>query len=326
MNKKRFLRGLIAISVPFALLFTAIYLISSSNIKEEYTIEIGQEVTGENFLTLNILPVQITNGYDNIDKKMPGTYDIKVKYTIFSFDTKLIIEDLEPPVIDIPDEIYVELGNGISYKNNLVLTENSSAEPTLVIDNSAVDTQNAGVYPVTYTAIDLSGNQATKTIEIVIESPEIIPEEIILDANAIAANEILEGIITDDMSQYDIVEAIFYWTWGNIGYGNTEHTTYEEAAHSGLVGRYGDCLVYAATAKVLLTQAGIKNMDIEKIPSSTEHYWNLIDIGEGWQHFDATRRKDGSQIFLWSDEKLIEYSNANNLSHNYDKDLYPEIS
>ena len=70
--------------------------------------------------------------------------------------------------------------------------------------------------------------------------------------------------------------------------------------------RQGDCYVFACTAKVLLTRAGITNMDIEKIPAKTRHYWNLVDIGDGWYHFDTTPRKDGTIFFMWDDAKLME--------------------
>ena len=51
----------------------------------------------------------------------------------------------------------------------------------------------------------------------------------------------------------------------------------------------------------------------------------MIDIGEGWYHFDATRRKDGTEFFYWTDAELMEYSNANDGSHNYDPEQYPQI-
>ena len=70
----------------------------------------------------------------------------------------------------------------------------------------------------------------------------------------------------------------------------------------------------------------ILNMDIEKIPAKTVHYWNLVDIGDGWYHFDTTPRKDRPEIFMWTDEVLMEYSAKHNKSHNYDKSKYPEIN
>ena len=83
--------------------------------------------------------------------------------------------------------------------------------------------------------------------------------------------------------------------------------------------------MYACVSKVLLDRAGIKNMDIEKIPAKSRHYWNLVDIGEGWYHFDTTPRVDHPTIFYWDDATLMEYSENHKLSHNYDHDLYPKV-
>ena len=67
-------------------------------------------------------------------------------------------------------------------------------------------------------------------------------------------------------------------------------------------------------------------MDIEKIPAKTRHYWNLVDIGEGWYHFDTTPRKDRPTIFMWDEARMMDYSQNHNLSHNYDHSLYPVVN
>ena len=99
-----------------------------------------------------------------------------------------------------------------------------------------------------------------------------------------------------------------------------------EGAYQGILEREGDCYTYAMTEKCLLSRAGIKNMDIEKIKKNNSmHFWNLIDIGERWYHFDSTRRADGATFFYLTDEKLMKYSKAHNGTHNYDRELYPKI-
>ena len=81
------------------------------------------------------------------------------------------------------------------------------------------------------------------------------------------------------------------------------------------------------SAKELLTRAGIPNEDIQKIPRSHHHFWNLVDVGTGWLHFDTTPRvSDHPNIFLWTDEELMEYSGRHYGSHNYDRSLYPEVN
>ena len=67
-------------------------------------------------------------------------------------------------------------------------------------------------------------------------------------------------------------------------------------------------------------------MDIEKIPAKSRHYWSLVDIGDGWLHFDSCPRVVWHDFCLITDAELMEYSNANNLSHNYDKSKYPKVN
>ena len=181
-----------------------------------------------------------------------------------------------------------------------------------------------GTYTVNYSATDHAGNTATASAQVfVMESGASLATAD--EVNALA-DEVLAQILTDGMTQKEQAYAIFRYVHDNISYiDSSPKDNWIEGAYLGLVEHKGDCYVYAMTSKCLLTRAGITNMDIEKIPSTTRHYWNLIDIGEGWYHFDATRRKDGTEFFYWTDAELMEYSNANDGSHNYDPEQYPQI-
>lgn len=235
-----------------------------------------------------------------------------------------VVEDTEAPVISGVEELTIAAGSSVSYKRNITVTDNYDDEVELTVDNSEVNLNAEGDYQITYIARDMAGNEttATTTLHVTMPAAEQATEELI---NALA-DELLERITTDDMGEYEKAEAIFNWVHGNIGYSDgTPKTDWIQGAYHGLVEHSGDCYVYAMTSKVLLTRAGITNMDIEKIPSSTHHYWNLIDIGEGWYHFDATRRKDGHYFFYCTDEEVMAYSNTHKGSHNYDPSAYPKI-
>ena len=215
-------------------------------------------------------------------------------------------------------------GGSISYKKGVTVTDDFDQDVKLDVDTSAVDTSKPGDYTVIYTAVDNAGNRASVSAVLHVQpvTVDTVTEEIIYAE----ADKILAAILTDSMSQYDQAKAIYDWCHSKIAYSDgTPKTDWVQGAYRGIVDRKGDCYVYAATAKCLLTRAGIKNMDIEKIPAASMHYWNLIDIGDGWYHFDTCRRKDGSTFFYKTDAELMEYSNTHNKSHNYDKSLYPEI-
>ena len=84
------------------------------------------------------------------------------------------------------------------------------------------------------------------------------------------------------------------------------------------------CLTSLDTAKALLTEAGIPNIDVEKSDTShSRHYWSLVDVGDGWYHFDTTPRQGGGEFFLKTDEEILKYSKAHDNSHIFDTSLYP---
>lgn len=235
-----------------------------------------------------------------------------------------ILHDTQPPVIEGVEELHVPAGTSVSYKRNVTVTDDRDEKPKLTVENDGVDLNTVGDYPIVYVAEDAAGNVTRAETVLHVEKPSVenATEELV---NAMA-DELLAQITTDDMSQYEKAKAIFFWVHNNIGYyDGTPKTDWIQGAYRGLAEKRGDCFVYFATSKCLLTQAGIKNMDIAKIPTKTNHYWNLIDLGDGWYHFDATRRKDKTYFFYTPDAELMEYSRTHKDSHNYDPSQYPEI-
>lgn len=232
-----------------------------------------------------------------------------------------LAEDTEAPVLAGVKDITVFIGDSVSYKTGVKATDNCDGEISFQVDNSKVDLNTEGSYQVIYSAKDRAGNETSATVTVTVRKRAYSIEEV--DA---LADKVLEKIITDDMNQYDKLTAIYKWVRGHVGYINhSDKGDWVKAAYEGLALGQGDCYVFACVAKELLTRAGITNMDIEKIPAKTEHYWNLVDIGEGWYHYDTCPRKDKSVFCYVSDADLMEYSNAHNGSHNYDKTIYTNI-
>ncbi len=264
------------------------------------------------------------------DFSMPGEQEVKLAVAdeggnITVEPAKLvIIEDLEPPVINGVEELTTTVGGSISYKKNVTVSDNYAKDVSLHIDSSEVDLNAVGNYTVIYSAEDEVGN-VTKEETIVHVKPasvETATEEMVNKK----ADEILAGIVTDDMSRYETAKAIFNWVYKNVGWSDgTPKTNWIQGAYRGLFNRRGDCFVYASTSKCLLTRAGIANMDIGFSNARRTHYWNLVDLGEGWYHFDTTRRTDGRSFFYYHDADIRAYSNSHNGSHAYDASQYPEI-
>lgn len=229
--------------------------------------------------------------------------------------------DIEPPVIEGQLDKVVYVGDGVSFKNGIVVKDNVDTDIQVEVDSSHVDIYTPGEYTVTYTATDSMGNvDLAEGVITVIE--QLYTEE---EVYALA-DEVLSGIITEDMSDYDKAHAIYVWVQGNIGYSESDDSgDWLKGAYDGLKNRHGDCYNFYAVSKALLTRAGIKNADIEIIPTATRHhYWNVIDCGEGWRHFDTTPRTDKSfKGFYITDEDLMAYSDQHYHSHNYDREIYP---
>ena len=234
-----------------------------------------------------------------------------------------VIVDTEAPVISGVAPLTSFLGDPISYKSEITVTDNCDKDIEVEVDNSNVDTETAGTYNVIYTASDQSGNTAQQETTLTIkEKPEnyVEPEEVYA-----LADEVLAGITTDDMTLKEKARAIYDWTRNNVGYINTsEKDSWTNGAYQGFTEGEGDCFVFFATAKALLTRAEIPNIDIVKSDTShSSHYWSLVDVGDGWYHFDTTPRYGGGEFFLMTDDEILAYSEAHDNSHIFDRSLYP---
>ncbi len=267
-------------------------------------------------------------GYNDLrGDTMPNcyTYD-KTKvpecatYAFYDGNTHEYIKDTEPPVIKGAVDIYICPGESVAYKKNIVVTDNSGEQITVHVKNSGVDLKKIGVYPVTYYAEDSAGNYSEVTVNLYVTeiSPEMVDE---------IAENLLSTIITDDMTLRDKAWAIYKWIANHMVYVDAESgTDTVKAAYDGLTKYKGDCYVFAHTAELLLTKAGVPNILITKYPiTDEEHFWSIINVGDGWYHFDSTPWWDGPTIFMWTDSELEKYSKRNDMSHAYDKSKYPQV-
>ncbi len=127
-----------------------------------------------------------------------------------------------------------------------------------------------------------------------------------------AAQEVLNSITNDTMTKKEKARAIFDFVQGKIRYmGTSDKSNYRIAAIDAISTRMGDCYSYYAAARALLTVAGIDNLEVRRVCDTSDHWWNLVNCGDGWYHFDATPR--GGKMpqfvsFMFTDQQAENYT------------------
>lgn len=239
------------------------------------------------------------------------------------------LPDVTPPVLTGVQDLAVELGGSVSYKKGVTATDDSG-DCTLEIDTTSVNLYETGTYEVVYTATDGAGNTTSKTITVTVyEPPEITQEQV--DQ---LADELIASLVTEDMTQMEKAKALWNWCRTKITYSySAGERNVTAGAYAGLHDRKGDCYVYYATYEVLLNRLGIENMCVTRVGGSSNHWWNLVNLGDGWYHCDASPRHQGHKFrcFMQTDEQIAAYEAAytelypeHPNYYTFDPELYPE--
>ncbi|HBG75813.1 MAG TPA: transglutaminase [Clostridiales bacterium] len=231
-----------------------------------------------------------------------------------------IKKDTEPPVISGAYNQQVYIGDTVSYKKGVTITDNRDQDITLNVDTSQVNLRQKGIYPVVYSAEDAAGNQATKEITIEVRKAVVSPKQV--DK---LCDKILKEITNPGMSQKDKAYAIYQWTNGSILYtGDSDKSDWMAEAYRGITKKHGDCFTYFSVSKALLTRAGIGNLDVTRAGGRTRHYWSMINCGDGWYHFDSSPHNDGKETFMMTDREVDKYTRKRGKHYySFDKSQYP---
>ena len=279
----------------------------------------------------------LTYNADAVLLDTPGIYDITYIATdcagnssTYTLSLTVVFKDITPPVVSGSD-FAITVGDTVSYKKQITVQDDSDPNPEIKVDNSSVLLDTPGTYPIIYTVPDASGNSTVFTIQLTIQKKDPVVganEEYVL----LQARKILDQITDESMSKLQVAYTIYRWTKNNIGYVDTsDKTNWVVGAYDGFKNRSGDCYTYFAVSKALLTAAGIETRDVVKNRTSSKqsmHYWLLVNVGDGWYHFDSTRYVYSSaNFFMLTDAEISAwdakyYKNA----HGYLKDGLPEVA
>lgn len=243
--------------------------------------------------------------------------DIAVSYTV--------IKDTTPPSIYGARDRIVKLNSTVSYRDEVYVTDDIDTDVVLQIDSSNMNIRREGVYEVKYYAVDSSGNYTEKTVNFtVVDSADEPVAQSVIDE---AFNAIYSEIINDGMTKREKAYAIYNYVSENISYiPVSDKSDWEQNAYKGITTKQGDCYTYYAVSRKLLTMADIETMCVKRDNENFPHYWNLINCGDGWYHFDTCPRGQYSyiKIFMYTDEQMRQYSaNISEGYYDFDSTLYP---
>jgi len=231
------------------------------------------------------------------------------------------LPDTEPPHLIGAHNLTVEMGGTVMYRDGVSAVDDKDGPLPLHIDTGAVDLNKAGVYPVTYSAADAAGNTVQQTITLTVTPPDDDDPDGPLAAQLHALTEkILAEITDDEMDQREKARAIFDYVHDNIVYvGSSDKHSWIRAAYNGFTRGIGDCFNYFACSKALLTQAGIDNIDLQRVGGVSQHFWQLVNVGDGWYHFDACPhpREFWLDAFLFTEQQARDFTAQTAASDGY---------
>lgn len=286
--------------------------ISSSCLFREYN---GQHVT---FLS-NLSAEQLAAA--------GSSWEIDVLYDRQPFTITVEIIDTTPPSMEGISPLCMEAGGSLSYKKGIILSDNASGEITLEFDNSQVNPNVPGVYPLYYTATDAFGNQSRAETTVTVNEAAPLQEETV---NALA-DELIARLVAPEMNRFDTAYALWNWCRTNIRYtaSTAVYNSVWEGAFQGLNQKSGDCYIYYATFSLLLDRCGIENLCVRRSGGVSDHWWNLVNIGDGWYHCDSSPRRRGDPYlcFMQTDAQVHAYTESYPDIpgyYSFDGSLYPE--
>lgn len=222
------------------------------------------------------------------------------------------VPDREPPCLIGIKDITVPVGKSVSYRSGVSAVDAVDGAVLLHIDAGAVNLDKPGIYDVIYWAVDAAGNTVRQSARVIVQPPDDDDENDALAAQVDElADEILSEITEEGMSQREIARAIFDYVHGNIHYtGSSGKHSWLRAAYNGFTRGIGDCFNYFACSKALLTRAGIENVDLQRVGGISQHYWQLVNVGDGWYHFDACPhpREYWLDGFLFTEQQARDFT------------------
>lgn len=237
-----------------------------------------------------------------------------------------VIKDETAPIFGALEDLTVKVGGTVSYKSSVTVVDDRDESVSFTVDSSAVDLNKVGTYQVIYTATDKSGNTTVLRRNVIVTEKDVINRALVDSM----AREVLNKIITDEMTEHQKIDTIFKWVRKNMTYVSSPEKDIPNAAYVAFTKKRGDCYNYYSLTTVLLDGCGIQNIKVERHGGNSNHFWLLVNIGSGWYHFDTTpqHRLYPFTCFMKTDAEVWAYAKSRGDGrsdyYNFDESLYPD--
>ena len=108
--------------------------------------------------------VLLTDSFQNV-----GTVEAKLT----------VIADTTLPEFSPMEDLTVNIGQTVSYRKNITVTDDRDGELTFTVDASKVNLEEAGTYCIVYEAVDSSGNIARVERTIIVSAELVVNQELV---------------------------------------------------------------------------------------------------------------------------------------------------
>lgn len=197
---------------------------------------------------------------------------------------------------------YTDKKNSFDFAQFVTATDNRDGNVKVEVDTGNINWSKSGVYKVRYIAKDKAGNKATSWAKVQVYKPGTAEQ---------IADKVLKQITKKNWSAEKKSRAIYKYVKNRCSYvDNGTHKDWRTAAVNGIRYQSGDCFTYYAVVRLLLSRAGIPNMEVTRYPSRKgyRHWWSLVYVRNGWYHLDTTPRKRKGEFCLLTDKQVWGYS------------------
>jgi hypothetical protein len=325
--------------------------VAPTAIVQDVSIEINGTLTPETLIISTSDESELTISFKSKPKLITvGNHEVIVVISDTSGNTSEypvnveVVFDKTAPLIVEERQLYVLVGsNSADYWDKVSVSDTKSAIKATEFNDQQVNLNKIGVYPVTLSATDEAGNTAmvTRNVNVVRETTYYTMMALEDPTNNKAdafVEAVIAEIISDDMTQTEKMRAIYDLLLNEMVYQtDLSHDyaidTYNKIDDYGLVSFTkfkGHCFHYAAMAALLLDTLNLEMTLIEGEGYSysaeshfVHHFWILIKVDGQYVHFDPLYEYLFLRHDIHKDFFLVNDTNIYNLTHRWDKTLYP---